>query len=141
MTQISIIRCLWKQTHNWPVYIEKRRIRKENGMAKLSFSNLSQFRPSFFASRFQFRLTAAKNGVFQRDRLPSSRRSHPLHQQLIEGYLYRSFFRFILRCGNLFCAAHRYSDKHDCPYDYKNAGRDAIAKANPVVVAEKLNKI
>lgn len=48
---------------------------------------------------------------------------------------------FNCKCGNLFCAAHRYSDKHDCPFDYKNAGRDAIAKANPVVVAEKLNKI
>ncbi|XP_059296918.1 zinc finger A20 and AN1 domain-containing stress-associated protein 8-like [Lycium ferocissimum] len=48
---------------------------------------------------------------------------------------------FNCKCGNLFCAAHRYSEKHDCPYDYKNAGRDAIAKANPVVVAEKLNKI
>ncbi|MCE3216536.1 Zinc finger A20 and AN1 domain-containing stress-associated protein 8 [Datura stramonium] len=48
---------------------------------------------------------------------------------------------FGCKCGNLFCAVHRYSDKHDCPFDYKNAGRDAIAKANPVVVAEKLNKI
>lgn len=48
---------------------------------------------------------------------------------------------FNCKCGNHFCAAHRYSDKHDCPFDYKNAGRDAIAKANPVVVAEKLNKI
>ncbi|KAG5583565.1 hypothetical protein H5410_054192 [Solanum commersonii] len=48
---------------------------------------------------------------------------------------------FNCKCGNLFCAAHRYSDKHECPFDYKNAGRDAIAKANPVVVAEKLNKI
>ncbi|KAF3629487.1 hypothetical protein FXO38_27657 [Capsicum annuum] len=37
--------------------------------------------------------------------------------------------------------SHRYSDKHDCPFDYKNAGQDAIANANPVVVAEKLNKI
>ncbi|KAK4343809.1 hypothetical protein RND71_036903 [Anisodus tanguticus] len=48
---------------------------------------------------------------------------------------------FNCKCGYLFCAVHRYSDKHDCPFDYKNAGRDAIAKANPVVVAEKLNKI
>ncbi|XWS56234.1 hypothetical protein CRYUN_Cryun09bG0068500 [Craigia yunnanensis] len=48
---------------------------------------------------------------------------------------------FNCRCGNLFCAAHRYSDKHDCPFDYKTAARDAIAKANPVVRAEKLDKI
>lgn len=48
---------------------------------------------------------------------------------------------FNCRCGNLFCAAHRYSDKHGCPFDYQTAARDAIAKANPVVKAEKLDKI
>ncbi|KAK6144024.1 hypothetical protein DH2020_020844 [Rehmannia glutinosa] len=48
---------------------------------------------------------------------------------------------FKCRCGNLFCGSHRYSDKHDCPFDYHTAGRDAIAKANPVVKAEKLDKI
>ncbi|KAG8370913.1 hypothetical protein BUALT_Bualt13G0032800 [Buddleja alternifolia] len=48
---------------------------------------------------------------------------------------------FECRCGSLFCGSHRYSDKHDCPFDYRTAGRDAIAKANPVVKAEKLDKI
>ena len=48
---------------------------------------------------------------------------------------------FNCRCGNFFCAVHRYSDKHGCPYDYRDAARDAITKANPVVKAEKLNKI
>jgi len=48
---------------------------------------------------------------------------------------------FSCRCGNLFCAVHRYSDKHNCRFDYRNAARDAIAKANPVVRAEKLDKI
>ncbi|XP_059295977.1 zinc finger A20 and AN1 domain-containing stress-associated protein 8-like [Lycium ferocissimum] len=48
---------------------------------------------------------------------------------------------FNCKCGNLFCAVHRYSDKHNCPFDYRNAGQNAIAKANPVIVAEKLNKI
>lgn len=48
---------------------------------------------------------------------------------------------FNCKCGSLFCAVHRYSDKHDCPFDYQTAARDAIAKANPVVKAEKLNKI
>nr|QYC07286.1 SAP10 [Tamarix hispida] len=48
---------------------------------------------------------------------------------------------FNCRCGNMFCATHRYSDKHECPFDYRTAGRDAIAKANPVVKAEKLDKI
>lgn len=48
---------------------------------------------------------------------------------------------FNCKCGNLFCSAHRYSDKHECAFDYRGAGRDAIAKANPVVKAEKLDKI
>ncbi|CAI9100072.1 OLC1v1036997C1 [Oldenlandia corymbosa var. corymbosa] len=48
---------------------------------------------------------------------------------------------FNCRCGNLFCAVHRYSDKHECPFDYRTAGQDAIAKANPVVKADKLDKI
>ncbi|XP_051140853.1 zinc finger A20 and AN1 domain-containing stress-associated protein 8-like [Andrographis paniculata] len=48
---------------------------------------------------------------------------------------------FDCKCGNLFCSVHRYSDKHDCPYDYRTAGQDAIAKANPLVKADKLNKI
>ena len=48
---------------------------------------------------------------------------------------------FNCRCGDLFCSTHRYSDKHECPFDYRTAARDAIAKANPVVKAEKLDKI
>ncbi|KAE9600370.1 putative transcription regulator A20-like family [Lupinus albus] len=48
---------------------------------------------------------------------------------------------FNCRCGSLFCAVHRYSDKHNCPFDYHTAAQDAIAKANPVVKAEKLDKI
>lgn len=48
---------------------------------------------------------------------------------------------FSCRCGNLFCSVHRYSDKHECPFDYRSAGQDAIAKANPLVKADKLDKI
>ena len=48
---------------------------------------------------------------------------------------------FNCKCGNLFCALHRYSDKHDCPFDYRSVGQDAIAKANPVIKADKLDKI
>ncbi|KAK4397068.1 UNVERIFIED_CONTAM: Zinc finger A20 and AN1 domain-containing stress-associated protein 8 [Sesamum radiatum] len=48
---------------------------------------------------------------------------------------------FNCRCGSIFCAIHRYSDKHDCPFDYRTVGQEAIAKANPIVKAEKLDKI
>ncbi|KAL0900290.1 hypothetical protein Bca101_084251 [Brassica carinata] len=45
---------------------------------------------------------------------------------------------FRCRCGDLFCSEHRYSDRHDCSYDYKTAGREAIARENPVVKAAKM---
>uniref|UniRef100_G3MSX0 AN1-type domain-containing protein n=1 Tax=Amblyomma maculatum TaxID=34609 RepID=G3MSX0_AMBMU len=48
---------------------------------------------------------------------------------------------FNCRCGYIFCATHRYSDKHNCQFDYRTEARDAIAKANPVVKADKLDKM
>ncbi|XP_066310906.1 zinc finger A20 and AN1 domain-containing stress-associated protein 7-like [Miscanthus floridulus] len=44
-------------------------------------------------------------------------------------------------CGETFCGAHRYAEKHECGFDYKSAGRERIAKNNPVVVADKIAKI
>lgn len=48
---------------------------------------------------------------------------------------------FKCHCGYVFCAEHRYSDKHDCDYDYQKSAREQLEKANPVVVASKLEKI
>ncbi|KAJ4872368.1 Zinc finger A20 and AN1 domain-containing stress-associated protein 5 [Raphanus sativus] len=48
---------------------------------------------------------------------------------------------FRCRCGDMFCSEHRYSDRHDCSYDYKTAGREAIARENPVVKAAKMVKL
>ncbi|KAL6981676.1 switch-activating protein Sap1 [Sarracenia purpurea var. burkii] len=48
---------------------------------------------------------------------------------------------FRCRCGDLFCAEHRYSDRHDCSYDYKAASREAIARENPVVKAAKIVRV
>jgi len=48
---------------------------------------------------------------------------------------------FRCRCGQTFCSLHRYSDKHNCVFDYKGAGKEAIARANPVVKADKIDKI
>lgn len=45
---------------------------------------------------------------------------------------------FKCRCDGMFCGSHRYSDAHSCSFDYKAAGREAIAKANPVVKADKI---
>ncbi|XP_065715975.1 AN1-type zinc finger protein 5-like isoform X1 [Patagioenas fasciata] len=48
---------------------------------------------------------------------------------------------FDCRCGNLFCGLHRYSDKHKCPYDYTSEAAAKLRKENPVVVAEKIQRI
>ncbi|XP_050386067.1 zinc finger A20 and AN1 domain-containing stress-associated protein 5 [Argentina anserina] len=48
---------------------------------------------------------------------------------------------FRCRCGELFCSAHRYSDRHVCSYDYKAAGRETIARENPVVKAAKIVRV
>ncbi|XP_042509894.1 zinc finger A20 and AN1 domain-containing stress-associated protein 4-like [Macadamia integrifolia] len=48
---------------------------------------------------------------------------------------------FKCRCGTTFCGAHRYPEQHGCTFDFKALGKEAIAKANPVVKAEKLEKI
>lgn len=45
------------------------------------------------------------------------------------------------RCGNSFCATHRYAEAHSCTYDYKSEGRKIIEQNNPVVAAPKLPKI
>lgn len=48
---------------------------------------------------------------------------------------------FECRCGGLFCAVHRYSDKHECTFDYREHGAAEIRRNNPVVVGEKIQKI
>ncbi|KAL5226341.1 hypothetical protein ABZP36_014606 [Zizania latifolia] len=45
------------------------------------------------------------------------------------------------QCGGVFCGAHCYTDRHDGGYDYRGAGRDAIGRANPIVMADKLDKL
>lgn len=48
---------------------------------------------------------------------------------------------FSCRCGGQFCSLHRYSDKHECNFDYKAMGEKEISTNNPMVVAQKISKI
>ena len=48
---------------------------------------------------------------------------------------------FDCRCGGHYCSLHRYSDTHECSFDYKEHGKDKIRKDNPVIVGEKIRKI
>nr|QYC07277.1 SAP1 [Tamarix hispida] len=47
---------------------------------------------------------------------------------------------FKCRCGFTFCGSHRYPEEHGCTYDFKGAGREALAKANPLVKADKVQR-
>nr|KAJ3422299.1 hypothetical protein HK105_000336 [Polyrhizophydium stewartii] len=40
-----------------------------------------------------------------------------------------------------FCAVHRYSDRHECSFDYKEAGKEALMRDNPLVKRDKLVKL
>lgn len=48
---------------------------------------------------------------------------------------------FKCRCGLTLCSSHRYPEQHGCEFDFKGMGREQIAKANPVVKGEKLQRI
>ncbi|EDW51229.1 zinc finger A20 and AN1 domain-containing stress-associated protein 6 [Drosophila sechellia] len=48
---------------------------------------------------------------------------------------------FPCRCGGTYCAVHRYSDRHECSFDYRQMGANQIRRDNPVVVASKLRKL
>ena len=48
---------------------------------------------------------------------------------------------FECQCGNVYCGVHRYSDVHNCSYNYKADAAEKIRKENPVVVGEKIQKI
>ena len=48
---------------------------------------------------------------------------------------------FSCRCGENFCAVHRYSDSHNCSYDFQEEQKRKLSLDMPKVVGEKLNKL
>ncbi|KAL6290060.1 hypothetical protein ACE6H2_007570 [Prunus campanulata] len=45
---------------------------------------------------------------------------------------------FECRCGGVFCGKHRYPETHSCNLDLKKAGREVLAKQNPLCKGDKL---
>ncbi|TGZ74937.1 hypothetical protein CRM22_000679 [Opisthorchis felineus] len=45
------------------------------------------------------------------------------------------------RCGFTFCGYHRYTDRHDCTFNYQEQGHSDIRRANPEVKSEKIRKL
>ncbi|XP_042485557.1 zinc finger A20 and AN1 domain-containing stress-associated protein 9-like [Macadamia integrifolia] len=48
---------------------------------------------------------------------------------------------FNCKCGSTFCSKHRYPEMHNCTFDYKAVGQEAIAKANPCVISDKIQRL
>ena len=47
---------------------------------------------------------------------------------------------FQCKCEYFFCSEHRYSDKHECHFDFKAKGKQELTKANPTIAPAKLEK-
>jgi predicted nucleic acid binding AN1-type Zn finger protein len=45
------------------------------------------------------------------------------------------------KCKYYFCTEHRYSDHHNCTFDYKTCSKELLKKANPIVIHSKINTI
>ncbi|KAI3982586.1 hypothetical protein MKX01_031325 [Papaver californicum] len=44
------------------------------------------------------------------------------------------------KCGSVFCSLHRYPEKHSCDFDYKGVGRELLAKLNPQVKSDRIDR-
>ncbi len=51
------------------------------------------------------------------------------------------YLGFLCKCEYVYCSKHRFFDDHQCTYDYKKADKTKLAKDNPLVQAEKLDKL
>jgi len=45
---------------------------------------------------------------------------------------------FKCRCEKLFCSKHRYSDVHQCEYDYKSSYTEKYIQNNPQIIPDKI---
>jgi hypothetical protein len=48
---------------------------------------------------------------------------------------------FQCKCEFFFCSEHRYSDKHECSFDFKAQGKKLLTKANPIIAPKKMEGI
>lgn len=48
---------------------------------------------------------------------------------------------FVCKCGLNFCGVHRYSDKHDCKFNYQEEYKKQLEKNNQKIVSDKIKKI
>ena len=48
---------------------------------------------------------------------------------------------FKCKCENFFCASHRYPEDHRCSFDHRTDAIRKLSEENPLVEAEKFNRI
>lgn len=48
---------------------------------------------------------------------------------------------FVCKCKLMFCGTHRYSDRHQCTFDYKTPGKEMLEKNNPLIKKDKCIKL
>ena len=51
-----------------------------------------------------------------------------------------NFLPITCKCGVVTCIQHKWPD-HNCTHDYRAEAQKQLTKENPVVIAEKLNRI
>ena len=44
-------------------------------------------------------------------------------------------------CERVFCGKHKAEREHSCKFDYKAHGKEKLARDNPAVVRDKIEKI
>jgi hypothetical protein len=49
--------------------------------------------------------------------------------------------QFNCKCEYVFCSEHRYADKHECEFDWSGKNKELLAKNNPAVISDRLNRI
>ena len=48
---------------------------------------------------------------------------------------------FKCKCGLVFCCHHRLPEEHNCTFDYKSVGVRKLSEENPLIQAQKFNKL
>ncbi|KCZ74489.1 hypothetical protein H311_04546 [Anncaliia algerae PRA109] len=56
------------------------------------------------------------------------------------GKILRPTNKFGCRCGNVFCMVHRFSDQHNCSFNFKAFSVKKLRQENPQVINKKVTE-
>lgn len=45
------------------------------------------------------------------------------------------------KCGFVYCKNHRLPEEHDCTFDFAAKERERLAKSNPLIAGNKIDKL